>query len=240
MKRKPILLITGYSSSLWQNFISNQKFNLSEIEIVAIGRSKPKNKSILFIQQDLSIQFNETALCRLDDLLKGREIKYLLWLAGNYQKSNFSKLNIEKQMNQQLNISVLNLITICNRYQKKFINGCSIVSISSLLAIKESPNSICYSIGKAAQLSLVKNLALALGPQGVRVNSISPSLFESKMSKEVFSNEIKLNAIKERTPLRKVPEVDSISNLLYFLITDKSSDITGQNFIIDCGNSLGF
>lgn len=119
-------------------------------------------------------------------------------------------------------------------------NECSIIFISSLIAHRLNKNNITYSVGKAAQISLMKNLAYNLGQYNIRCNSISPNLFESNMSKNLFEHPEKISNICDHTPLKRIPSVENIVNLIDFLYSSKSGDITGQDFVIDCGNSLGF
>ena len=57
------------------------------------------------------------------------------------------------------------------------------------------------------------------------------------MSKRFLRSEVSVNKIKEKNPLNKIGSADDISNLVAFLLSDKSKWITAQNISVDGGMS---
>ena len=112
-----------------------------------------------------------------------------------------------------------------------------ITSLASQLVSDEQP--VSYHVAKAGLVQLVRYYAVALGPRGIRVNSVAPSIFVKDESKEYFSQNGPLVALYERiTPLGRMGTAEEIADVVAFLCSPKSSYITGQNIIVDGGISL--
>lgn len=118
--------------------------------------------------------------------------------------------------------------------EKKTGHIINISSISSFLFDRNRPQ-LPYSTTKAAVDVMTKNMALELGSSGVRVNSIQPGFINCGMGKGVTE---KMKIINH-TPLKRMGEVEDLLFLLDFLISEKSSYITGQTIAVDGGYSLG-
>ena len=93
-----------------------------------------------------------------------------------------------------------------------------------------------YGISKLADIALVRNLALELGPKGVRVNAICPGLIKTDFAKALWDNPEAAQRANEQIPLRRLGESDDLQGLAVFLASDASSYITGQALTV-CGGS---
>ena len=132
-------------------------------------------------------------------------------------------------------LSILSPQIIINSLIKKFNDDSSIVFLTSnatKFITKTQPD--FYHINKSALLGLVKFNALNLGPLGVRVNSIS----FGKINKYPSKNSQSFVNLKNIIPLKKIPTILDIADLVVFLSGKKSKLITGQNIAIDGGLSL--
>ena len=84
-------------------------------------------------------------------------------------------------------------------------------------------------------LNLTQNLALDLGDYGIRVNAVSPGYIKTVMTKNSFDDK-KLRSIRENnTILGRYGEAEELMGAFEFLISEKSSYVTGQNLVIDGG-----
>ena len=82
---------------------------------------------------------------------------------------------------------------------------------------------------------LTKALALDYGKFGIRVNSISPGYINSGMSKKSFKNRKKNLERKKRMIIRRWGSPKDLFGVIEFLISEKSSYITGQDIVVDGG-----
>ena len=114
----------------------------------------------------------------------------------------------------------------------------SIIIMSSISALIGTKDIGAYGISKAAEVSLVKNLAVELGPYGIRVNAIAPGLIKTEFSRALWSDKDKLKKQNENTPLQRIGYPEDISGIVHFLASDASSFITGQLIIADGGETI--
>jgi len=105
-------------------------------------------------------------------------------------------------------------------------NGGAVVNISSTLAQASMPGSAAYSGSKAAVERITSALAVELGPQGIRVNSVAPGVTKSDMS-DGAPQEM-LDMMVAQTPLGRLGQPEDIARAVAFLASDDASWITGQ------------
>jgi len=89
---------------------------------------------------------------------------------------------------------------------------------------------------KGAIEGLTRSLAAEFAPK-IRVNAIAPSIVNTPLASKLLSSEEKLTASANRHPLKKVGSVEDIARAAVFLLSDKSSWITGQILGVDGGLS---
>lgn len=88
---------------------------------------------------------------------------------------------------------------------------------------------------KAALEACVRYLATELGPQGIRVNAVSPGPVSTRAASGLTGFDGLLAGARERAPLRKVVSIDDIGALCAFLASDAAASITGDTLYIDAG-----
>ena len=117
-----------------------------------------------------------------------------------------------------------------------FNDNCSVVFFSTVASIIGFKNHVIVSSIKGSLISAVKSLASEYAPR-YRFNCISPSLVDSKMSKFITKNQTMVDGISKLHPLKRIGQGDDLSEMALFLLSEKSSWITGQNFVVDGGRS---
>lgn len=112
----------------------------------------------------------------------------------------------------------------------------SIINISSIAAVRPQVMLALYSTFKSSLQGMTRSFALELGECGVRVNTIVPGLFDTKLA-EAFTPEQKRAAVAA-TPLRRLGDPREIGYAVLFLASDASSYVTGTSLVVDGGRMI--
>ena len=114
-------------------------------------------------------------------------------------------------------------------------NGGAIVNISSIYGFVGSAGGHpAYHASKAAVRNFSKAMAVRLGPQGIRVNTVHPGFMPPMRSSVGMSDEVRARLVRS-IPLRRTGEVDEVANGVLFLASDESSYVTGSELKVDGG-----
>ena len=117
-------------------------------------------------------------------------------------------------------------------------DGGVIVVTSSISAHFGIPYLPHYAASKAAQLGLVRTLAVSLAPHRIRVNAVSPGWIATEMTgPEQKSDDFKKH-IEERVPLSRWGTIEEFEGIAVYLASDASTFITGAEIRIDGGFSV--
>ncbi len=119
----------------------------------------------------------------------------------------------------------------------KDIKG-SIVNMSSINAQVAIPAIPAYCASKGGVMQLTKVAALALAPQGIRVNAVGPGSIDTAMTASVNDNPEAMKRLMSRTPLGRMGSAREIGDVVAFLCSDKASYVTGETIFVD-GGRLG-
>ena len=114
----------------------------------------------------------------------------------------------------------------------------SIIVISSIGGLKGSEMLGAYSISKAADMQLVRNIAVEQGPNNIRANCISPGIIKTRFAKALWDNPEILKNTTSKAPLRRIGAPDEVAGAAIFLASDAGSFTTGQNIVIDGGVTI--
>jgi NAD(P)-dependent dehydrogenase (short-subunit alcohol dehydrogenase family) len=117
--------------------------------------------------------------------------------------------------------------------------GGSIIMIGSIAGLSGSRTIAAYGVSKAAEMHLVRNLALEWGKSGIRVNAIAPGLVKTDFAKALWDDPKTLAAMLEASPLGRIGEPEDIAGAAVYLASDAARFVTGSTFVIDGGATTG-
>lgn len=131
--------------------------------------------------------------------------------------------------------AVLNISQIVARKMVENKTHGAIVNISSQASKAALKDHTIYSASKAALDALTRAMALELGPHGIRVNAVNPTVIMTEMGKVGWSDPNRANEMLSKIPLNRFGEVSEVVNAVVFLLSEKSSMINGVELPIDGG-----
>jgi NAD(P)-dependent dehydrogenase (short-subunit alcohol dehydrogenase family) len=114
----------------------------------------------------------------------------------------------------------------------------SVILVSSIGGLRGSTTLGAYCISKAADLQMVRNLAVEHGPDNVRVNAISPGLVRTDFARALWENPENLARRVKDDPLRRIGEPEELAGIAIYLASRAGSFTTGQNFVVDGGSTI--
>jgi NAD(P)-dependent dehydrogenase (short-subunit alcohol dehydrogenase family) len=143
----------------------------------------------------------------------------------------------EEAYDKIMNCNVKSNFLLCNMAAPRMVEsgGGSITIVSSIGGNQGSATLGVYGISKAADFALTRNLAVELGPKGIRANCIAPGLIKTDFSRALWENEKLLKNVEEGTPVRRIGVPDDIGGVAVFLASRAAAYITGQTLVVDGG-----
>lgn len=114
----------------------------------------------------------------------------------------------------------------------------AIITMSYLGAERALPNYNIMGVAKASLEASVRYLAAALGPDGIRVNSISAGPIKTLAASGIGSFKKILDEVEHNAPLRRNVTIDDVGNTGAFLCSDLAAGITGENIYVDAGYNI--
>ena len=145
------------------------------------------------------------------------------------QPGNFADIDISR-VRFGINLNLMGAIYICHaviNYMIKAKYG-RIIFLGSAAGIVGAAGGVDYSASKGGLMSFTKSLAMEVGRQGINVNIVSPGPI---MTRPGMAN--------GNTFLGRCGEPEEVASMINYLASDEASFLTGQNYIVDGGRTLG-
>jgi len=114
-------------------------------------------------------------------------------------------------------------------------HGGAIVATSSISALVGGGMQSHYTPTKAGVHSLMQSCAIALGPYGIRCNSVMPGTIATDLNRDDLSDPDKLAYFEKRIPLGRVGTPEDVAGCVVFLASDLARYVTGASLLVDGG-----
>ena len=173
----------------------------------------------------------------LEDLFLPEQLDGFIYCPGTINLKPFKMLkqaDFEEDMQKNF-ISLVNCTKVVLPHLKNS-DQASIVYFSTVAVQVGMPFHTSVAASKGAIEGFSKALAAEYAPS-FRVNVIAPSLTNTPLAEKLLSNDEKKKKMDERHPLKRVGEAKDIANMVVFLLSEKSSWMTGQVLGMDGGLS---
>jgi 3-oxoacyl-[acyl-carrier protein] reductase len=229
--RAIVRLLAEQGASVWINYHRSTVATESlEREIVGAGGS------CQLIKADVT---DDADVCRLAEEIGGRGgLDILVHNAGpRIRSASFDDLSWS-----DLSTAHEEIVGSAFRVTKALLpslkrsKGKIITILTSAALGRTAHNWLPYVAAKAALLALSKNLAQELGPQGVTVNMISPSMVDTDLTANI-PDRVR-QAMVARTPLRRLATVEDVAGAVLLLASPYASFISGENLLVTGGETM--
>jgi L-xylulose reductase len=111
----------------------------------------------------------------------------------------------------------------------------AIVNVSSMASFFGIPDHAAYCASKAGLDGLTRVMAKELGPSGIRVNGVHPTVTLTPMAVKAWSDPAKAAGMMARIPLGRFAEPEEIAEVILFLLSDAASMVHGLSMPVDGG-----
>jgi L-xylulose reductase len=113
--------------------------------------------------------------------------------------------------------------------------GGAIVNVSSVASFIGIPDHAAYCASKAGLDGLTRVMAKELGPHGIRVNAVNPTVTLTPMAIKAWSDPAKAAGMLSRIPVGKFASPEDVAEVILFLLTDAAAMLTGLAMPVDGG-----
>ena len=110
-----------------------------------------------------------------------------------------------------------------------------IINMASVAGIVGVGDSGAYCASKGGMVTLTKEMAIELAPQGINVNAICPGLIRTAMTKDMLHDKASLAMLKQQTLYPRFGEAEDIAYGALYLASDESDFVNGHSLVIDGG-----
>ncbi|ATH08201.1 enoyl-ACP reductase [Halobacteriovorax marinus] len=135
-------------------------------------------------------------------------------------------------------ISAFSLIGLCNSLRGIMNEGASVVALTYHGSVKVLNGYNVMGVAKAALESSVRYLADDLGPEGIRVNSISAGPIRTLAASGVPGLKGFLKDVEEKAPLRRNVTTEDVGGAAVFLSSSLGNGVTGEILYVDSGLNI--
>jgi glucose 1-dehydrogenase len=110
-----------------------------------------------------------------------------------------------------------------------------IINISSVHEELPFPHFTSYCASKGGVKMMMRNLSIELAPFGITINNVAPGAIETPINTALLNDPVKLNALLDNIPLKRLGKPADVSSAVAFLASSEADYITGTTLVVDGG-----
>ncbi len=236
--KKKIVFVTGGNRGIGKGIV---KELLKKDYNVVIGYKNTKkgieiltNKNSFAVQVDISNRYSiKKAIKKTEN--KFGTIDILINNAAISQEKPFEKIS-DSDWNMMMDVNLRGPFSFSQEVieKMKIKKWGRIINIASIGGQWGGYNQVHYAVSKAGMINLTRSLAKIYSKNRITINSISPGLVKTDMSKKEISSTKGKKKI-DLIPIGRIGNIEEIAKVVVFLCSEDSSYITGQTINVNGG-----
>jgi len=210
----------GIGNAIVHTLLENHK-------VINISRTKPELSHEQLVHYDCDIL--------TDDLPEIDTADGLVYCPGSINLKPIGRFSLD-EFRADYEINVIGAVKAIQNYLNVIKNGDnpSIILFSTVAAKLGMPFHASVAAAKSGVEGLVKSLGAELATT-LRINAIAPTVTNTELASKLLRNDKMIENITERHPMKKFLQPQDVAGMAEFLLSKKSSSISGQIFEMDCG-----
>ena len=156
----------------------------------------------------------------------------------NELKGRYIDATTRENFSRTMVISAFSFTEVAQRAVKLMGPGGSLLTLTYGGATRVMPNYNVMGLAKAALEASVRYLASDLGPQGIRVNSISAGPIRTLAGAGIAEARAMYSYQQAHSPLRRAVTIEDVGGSALYLLSDLSSGVTGETHFVDSGYNI--
>jgi 3-oxoacyl-[acyl-carrier protein] reductase len=235
-------IVTGVGNGIGLDIIKS--LLTKNINIIGISRSKNENIKKLEKKYPNQFQFFLFDLKKINKIKnltskifsKNKRIDFLINNAGVRSRIELNKLD-NKKITEVLNINLIAPINLTKNLLRNINNKypISIVMVTSIVGNRGFASLSNYASSKGALESFSKSVAIEYAKKNVRINCVAPGFIKTSYFKAFKKRTNLYKWTKSKIPMGRWGNPSEVTPLIEFLISQKSSYITGTTIFVDGG-----
>ncbi len=167
------------------------------------------------------------------------EVECFIHNAGVFQRTTITHDNLAGAIDLAMKVHFTAFVLAVQELLPRFASKASIVAITSAAMDMVYPGTLAYGPSKAALDRAIRQLAVELGPRGIRVNGIAPGSIATPMTQHMWDDPEYARERLAHVPLGVQSEPGVIAEAICYLASDAARYTTGDTLWIDGGVKQG-
>ena len=198
-------------------------------------KAPPELPGVIFEQVDLT---DQGAIMSAASRVPG-DVDCFIHNAGVFQRTTITHDNLAAAIDLAMKVHFTAFVLATQELLPKFSNKASIIAITSAAMDMVYPGTLAYGPSKAALDRAIRQLAVELGPRGIRVNGIAPGSIATPMTQHMWDDPEYARERLAHVPLGHQSEPAVIAEAICYLASDAARYTTGDTLWIDGGVKQG-
>jgi len=137
-----------------------------------------------------------------------------------------------------MEISCYSFTDVARRASHLMKNGGAMITLTYAGSTRVMPSYNVMGVAKAALEASVRYLAADLGPDGIRINAVSPGPMRTLAGSVVGDARLVFKWYKNNAPLKKTVDLTHVGNAALYFLSDMSAGVTGEVHYVDAGYNI--